>query len=110
MTISISELERIEREMIGGRWRWNEDDELVSDEASVTGNCTMVLFGAPIGQDNGVVICNPADRDGICAMRNAFPVLLRLARAALALNEIRGFDTLQQRHADLNAALDEVKL
>lgn len=75
MTVSISELERIEREMTAVGWK---DADGVT---SVYLNQKEVFV---LGYDG-----SRADVTGICAMRNAFPVLLRLARAAMEYYEAR---------------------
>lgn len=109
MSISISELERIEREMTQGKWKhgsWqrargepvlryteiaprDEDDVSItvdsdqppnqSDQVNIINGCGCC--GSPSGRH--------ADAIGICAMRNAFQLLLRIARAAMEYHEAR---------------------
>lgn len=71
MTIRISELEAIERAMTAGEWWISDDDSICSGNTSE--DCKHIGDGTD----------SVTDDVGIVAMRNAFPVLLAIAKAAL---------------------------
>lgn len=69
--IKLSELSALEQAMTPGKWTLDEEDS-----ASIgLGNLEVVVLGYDARRDDG---------PGICAMRNAMPVLLEIAKAAWA--------------------------
>jgi len=88
MTISISELEAIEKAMTAAPWEWDSDPALIGPPRTEDyGAGPQVVRDRIVETDSGYYGPSDPDRAGIAAARNALPALLAIAKAALSSRE-----------------------